>query len=203
MQVGDRVLVIPSMGVNYAVTLGGVNVKDTVMLYPLKDSTRIAVPTLSFSIGDFVFTSPSFQFAGFDWKVDFNFNLIPLVLGLQKITRWYYVGPEYFEGPGIEQYKEVKIGTIVLDWDGLTRVWISNYKDKIYATADDGYRIYNRTNSQMKDLRNPYFGVYQNYPPPEITSILSEGENELDIYVKDWYASYIACPTVYLLVTLG
>lgn len=46
-------------------------------------------------------------------------------------------------------------------------------------------------------------GVYENNPPPEITSILSEGENVLDIYVKDWWAVYIICPTVYLLVTIG
>jgi len=80
--VGDEVLVMPSLGENVAVPLGNVSVGDSVILYQLKDNTRIAVPTLSFSIGDAVFNTPSFQFAGFNWNINFNFQLIPLDLSL-------------------------------------------------------------------------------------------------------------------------
>ena len=80
MEIGDRVLVMPSFGENVAVSLGGLSEGDKVILYNLKDETRIAVPTLSLSIGDPVFSSPSFDFAGFNWKMDFDFNLIPLII---------------------------------------------------------------------------------------------------------------------------
>lgn len=78
--VGDKVLVMPSIGENVAVPLGDVNIGDSVILYPLKDNTKIAVPTLSIWLDDVVFNTPSFQFAGFDWRVDFNFQLIPLLI---------------------------------------------------------------------------------------------------------------------------
>ena len=78
VDVGDRVLVIPSFGENVAVPLGELSEGDKVILYTLKDETRIAVPTLLLSIGDRVFSSPSFDFAGFNFDIDFDFNLIPL-----------------------------------------------------------------------------------------------------------------------------
>lgn len=78
VDVGDRVLVMPSFGENIAVPLGDLSEGDRVLLYNLKDSTRIAVPTLSLNVGDRVFSSPSFDFAGFNWEIDFDFNLIPL-----------------------------------------------------------------------------------------------------------------------------
>ena len=78
VDVGDRVLVMPSFSENVAVPLGELSEGDQVLLYNLKDDTRIAVPTLSLNVGDRVFSSPSFDFAGFNWKVDFDFKLIPL-----------------------------------------------------------------------------------------------------------------------------
>jgi len=89
--IGSEVLVMPSMGENVAVPLGNVNVGDSVILYQLKDNTRIAVPTLSLSVDSYVFNTPSFQFAGFNWSVDFNFQLIPLLLFLtwkHKDVKW-------------------------------------------------------------------------------------------------------------------
>ena len=80
VDVGDRVLVMPSFGENVAVPLGELSEGDKVILYNLKDDTRIAVPTLSLNVGDRVFSSPSFDFAGFDFNVPFDFNLIPLIL---------------------------------------------------------------------------------------------------------------------------
>jgi len=70
------------------------NVGDSVAVYNLVDDTRIAVPILAFDIGDYAFVTPSFDFAGFDWKLDFDFNLIPLdfiysnedtVIGVQEM----------------------------------------------------------------------------------------------------------------------
>lgn len=80
--IGSEVLVMSSLGENVAVPLGNVNVGDSVILYPLKDNTRIAVPTLSLSLGSVVFNTPSFNFGGFNWSIDFNFQLIPLDLSL-------------------------------------------------------------------------------------------------------------------------
>ena len=51
-------------------------VGDQVMLYNLGGGQRLAVPVLTFSLGNFAFVTPSFQFAGFDFKLDWNFNLI-------------------------------------------------------------------------------------------------------------------------------
>lgn len=77
--VGDKVIVMPSLGENVAIPIDTPEVGDSVILYALKDNSQIAVPTLSFSIGDFIFNTPSFNFSGFNWNLDFNFQLIPLL----------------------------------------------------------------------------------------------------------------------------
>lgn len=77
--VGSKGLIIPGPDGGYQfIPVDPVEIDDKVILYPLQDETRIAVPALEFGIGDITFASPEFQFAGFDWKLDFNFNLIPL-----------------------------------------------------------------------------------------------------------------------------
>lgn len=81
MNIGDKVLVMPSLGENMAVPLGDVEVGDSVILYSLKNETRIAVPTLAFSIGSYAFNTPAFNFSGFNFNLDFNFQLIALNLG--------------------------------------------------------------------------------------------------------------------------
>lgn len=80
MEVGDRVLVMSAMGDNVAIALSTPVVGSNVILYNLQNETRIAVPSLTFSIGDHAFNTPSFDFAGFNWSIDFNFQLIPLIL---------------------------------------------------------------------------------------------------------------------------
>ena len=82
MEVGDRVLVMPALGENMAVPLGEVEIGDSVILYNLKEQTRIAVPTLGLSIGNYAFNTPAFNFAGFNFSLDFNFQLIPLIIDL-------------------------------------------------------------------------------------------------------------------------
>jgi hypothetical protein len=80
VEVGDKGVIMDSFGDKVFVPLGDVEVGSTVAVYNLADDTRIAVPLLSFNVGDFAFSTPSFDFAGFDWKLDFNFQLIPLFL---------------------------------------------------------------------------------------------------------------------------
>lgn len=78
--IGERGLVVYQGDTSGVFISPDIQEGDRVVLYPLKDATRIAVPILSLSVDDCVFTSPEFKFAGFDWKLDFNFDLIPLSL---------------------------------------------------------------------------------------------------------------------------
>jgi len=74
-EVGDRGLVF-SAGSDWStyVTVAKPVVGEKVILYNLGSSgQQLAVPVLAFSLTDFTFTVPSFQFAGFDWK--FNWDL--------------------------------------------------------------------------------------------------------------------------------
>jgi len=82
MDIGDTVLVVPSIGENFATPVKGAEIGDTVILYNLKDNTRIAVPTLTFDLGSTCWVSPSFDFAGFNFSLDFNMNLLSLDLEL-------------------------------------------------------------------------------------------------------------------------
>jgi hypothetical protein len=88
---GDKGIVMNTFGDKVFVPLGDVEVGDTVAVYNLVDDTRIAVPMLTLGVGDMVFATPSFDFAGFDWKLDFDFNLIyldPLIFGSDVILAW-------------------------------------------------------------------------------------------------------------------
>jgi len=86
LEVGDKALVMPGFGENYLIPLEDVNIGDSVQLYPIGNDTKIAVPVLNFGIGNYTFISPEFNFAGFNWNIDFNFNLIPLRLLLVLAT---------------------------------------------------------------------------------------------------------------------
>lgn len=126
LEVGDKVLVMPALdGTPFAIKLEPVEVGDPVILYNLKNDTKIAVPRLQFEIGDHVFASPSFNFAGFDFKLDFDINLIPLILDmilaptgdyyLEKITD-YYIGSS-----GDAAYRENCLGSGTGDWTYMGR----------------------------------------------------------------------------------
>ena len=56
-------------------------VNDKVILYTLGSGQQLAVPTLAFHLDDQAWVIPTFPFAGFDWKLDVNLQLIPLVTG--------------------------------------------------------------------------------------------------------------------------
>lgn len=54
-------------------------VGDLVTLYNMSDGVRIAVPVLELNADFPIFNTPNFDFAGFNWSIDFNFQLIPLL----------------------------------------------------------------------------------------------------------------------------
>ena len=94
VSVGDKVIVFGAgSDFAHAVKLTTPNIGDTVTLYPLPDETQIAVPNLTFDLDNYVFVTPSFQFAGFNFNVDFDFQL--LLLALEK-----FVTGDYFYGTG-------------------------------------------------------------------------------------------------------
>ena len=97
MEVGDIVLVMPSIGENVAIPISTPEVGDVVFLYPLENEAKIAVPSLTLEVGSYVFNSPSFNFAGFNWSLDFSFNLIPLIFDLLNWLRyeWSWSGWGY------------------------------------------------------------------------------------------------------------
>jgi len=183
MEVGDKVLVMPALGENMAVPLGDLSEGDRVLLYNLKDSTRIAVPTLSLNVGDRVFSSPSFDFAGFNWEVDFNFMLIP------------FISPNLIENPHrvIEPfYRPVKYqGEIVtavshhFTWNGFGGVYLSKsdialinqeWDDSIRITGPKG------TTGWIEGSPGSWHSALI-----EISSILNIGTNKVTVEIKDIY----------------
>ena len=103
VQVGDNGLAFAA-GSPYSTfaQVSAPKVGDSVILYNLGNGQRLAVPTLWFDLGYFTFVAPSFQFAGFDWKFDFNFNLLPLKFGIAVDPDQYVnFAIENEEGDGI------------------------------------------------------------------------------------------------------
>lgn len=96
VDVGDKVLVFAA-GSEFAtaVPLSTPSIGDMVAIYNLQNETRIAVPTLTFGLGDVSWVTPNFDFAGFDFKLDFNFQLIPLILGIAAGVYGIVEVPEY------------------------------------------------------------------------------------------------------------
>lgn len=91
VSVGDKVIVFGAgSDFAHAVELTTPNIGDTVTLYPLPDETQIAVPNLTFDLDNYVFVTPSFQFAGFDFNVDFDFQLLLLALEKFRAGEYYY-----------------------------------------------------------------------------------------------------------------
>jgi len=79
--VGDKGIVFAA-GSPYTTfsPVGTPGVGDKVTLYNLGNGQRLAVPVLSFSLGEFTWVTPGFQFAGFNWNLDFNFQLLSFSL---------------------------------------------------------------------------------------------------------------------------
>jgi hypothetical protein len=156
VEVGDKGIVMTAMGDKIFIPCEGVGVGDTVAVYNLIDDSQVAVPILSLDVGDYTFNTPSFDFAGFDWSLDFDFTLIPLAL--QIIDGWAGIGAtslcycggyisiasgggkmyrtlnagrtwEEMSAPGRTYSKMIKVGDNVLGISGLS----------VYSSDDNGY----------------------------------------------------------------
>lgn len=121
--VGDQGIVMNSFGDKIFVPLGSVEVGDTVAVYNLRDNTRIAVPMLTLDIGDMVFKTPSFDFAGFDWKLDFDFNLLPLDLSFAAIASMTWEDSN-FKSSGVQWFSGTyPAGTYKIFFQGWWNAW--------------------------------------------------------------------------------
>jgi hypothetical protein len=175
-------------------------VGDKVILYNLGNGQRLAVPTLAFGLDSFTFVCPSFQFAGFDWKLDWNFQLIPLNFYTRNLNQ--LLADEFWDAL-------VPDGTVLwsgtVEWDGISAIYIGgseagdsvpgpgdprtegNYPFFIarYGTAtasphylviDDGLEI--RTTKGAITFDDWGF-----MPPQNITTILNPGINNVTIKI--------------------
>jgi hypothetical protein len=73
------------------------NIGDKAYIYTMRNGMKIAIPVLEFEIGNPMWMSPDMPMAGFDWKVDFNFNLIPLGIPLPCVSTLTGVADEVVE----------------------------------------------------------------------------------------------------------
>ena len=69
-------------------------VNDKVILYNLGSGGQLAVPSLTFNLDDYAWVIPTFDFKGFDWKFDLDWNLIlsPLGSAESQLTDIEYLG---------------------------------------------------------------------------------------------------------------
>lgn len=73
------------------------NIGDKAYIYTMRNGMKIAIPVLEFELGNPMWISPDMPMAGFDWKVDFNFNLIPLGIPLPCVSTLTGVADEIVE----------------------------------------------------------------------------------------------------------
>jgi hypothetical protein len=93
------------------------------------------------------------------------------------------------------RYEVVKIGSYQFDWDGTGRVYLSGSPTTIISTAaDDAFDV--STQYGSKSFNGGYWSVYHGIP--DITSICRLGSNNVTVYVRDIYGTYIGCNPVYI-----
>jgi hypothetical protein len=81
VEAGDKVVIFGYNGpYPQAVPVTTPDVGDRVMIVPVDDIGELCIPMLTFTIGDKVWIGPDFKFAGFNWKLDVNLQLIPLAI---------------------------------------------------------------------------------------------------------------------------
>lgn len=146
--VGDRVLVIGVDGPNpHVLKFDKAEVGDKVIGYPLgkERDTKIFVPKLSFNIGDKVWATPAFPMAGFNWALDFKFDLIPIGLfggiWVGKITDSYTISGALW---GFDSVSPVRVNSVLTGY----RLYIlsGTYTGKIFEILDNtttGYKLSN------------------------------------------------------------
>jgi hypothetical protein len=165
---------------------------DTVILYNLGNGQRLAVPSLIFNLNDYSFVVPSFQFAGFNFHLDFNFNLLKFNLAAQSVDALLLVGQEISSDVVPETY-EIFNGPLPFNWDGRTNIYLSGPQAggaflswaqpaPRYIGIDDELTIYGPAGSIIV---TPELGVTPWVPPFCINSILNPGPNTVQIFIKD------------------
>ena len=187
VEVGDKGIVMNYFGEKEFIALGDVEVGDTVAVYNLADETRIAVPLLSMNVGDMVFATPSFDFAGFDWSLDFNINLIPLLLGaIGSLNELIY--PEdwtHCSTPG--SIRNTYNHTI--EWNGAGEVWLSRSNSMFLPIWVDDAVNFTGPEGSTGWLMGPPNYDYGTGAVSElsvnVTEYLVPGENDITISVKD------------------
>jgi len=185
---GDKVLIMSSLGENMAIKLGDVDVGDNVVLYNLKDESKIAVPTLSFSINTPVFATPTINFAGFNWKLDFNFDLIPFMFALTIGSAIKIADPFYRTVSGSGEI--VKLVCSNFSWDGISMVFLSESPTAITKIQyDDSFMVTTSLGTTGWVMEGG--GAWHYSENRQITSLLKPGNNTIDIRVKDVYGGSI------------
>jgi hypothetical protein len=100
------------------------------------------------------------------------------------------------------QGESVELGTFIFNWDGGGNVYIASaFSGDVQSATiytDDQLNVVNKSNSYATAINsdNPN-RVYD--PPLNITSILVEGDNELEITLYDVHGVEIGCSALYFL----
>ena len=140
VDVGDKGIVY-SAGTDYSrfAAVSTPEVGDQVIVIPLDGYGDLAVPCLTFAIGEWVWVMPEFKFAGFDWKMDLHFNLIPVapVGGPALPTAWVLQN----DNPGwVIRYSPTLAappdGSVVLI--GGANYSTPYYKNDVWRSTDNG-----------------------------------------------------------------
>lgn len=93
------------------------------------------------------------------------------------------------------RYEVVKIGSYQFDWDGTGKVYLSGSPTTIVSTAaDDAFDV--TTQYGTKSFAASGVSVYKGIA--DITSICRPGTNNVTVYVRDIWGTYIGCDPVYI-----
>lgn len=165
--VGDRVLVMSSHGENVAIPFSSPVPGDRVCIYPLQDNTEIAVPSLAFDLHAPVFVTPNFAFAGFDWHLDFEFQLLALIgmsqgiHGLERIVSYNipFGDPTYNQNV-LTEYPNFDRSTMLGDTGSFIGAWSA----RVNLTNVDTVEIWEATSPNFHTMLeiNPNAYIYPN-----------------------------------------
>ena len=166
-------------------------VGDMVILYNLGNGQQLAVPILNLQLGHYTWTTPDFQFAGFNWNLPFNFQLLPLGFLIGGTGTLVYAedwGPVPITGAVLTaKFSHVK-------WNGAGHVYLSRSPSAVQSIRwDDELKI----TTQLGGF-DWYNSPYRLYIPAgnvsdeviDITSYLAAGDNTLTIQIRDVYGLY-------------
>jgi len=151
-------------------------VGDKVILYNLGNGQRLAVPSLNFSLSDYTFVVPSFQFAGFNFHLDFNFNLLSFKYGTPISAGTYLWDQTTFSRPSAAGHP---------NWWGFVYLDLSRVAHPVSLT------IHNAVWPYGPEERTENFIIYKNsdWTGPIITGIvhwkITENPYDADKYYGD------------------